>query len=149
MPLRADGAADDLRRDAGRFRAGVQGPRKEYEQGRARAFLDLLATRSQKLAASASPPSLTYAQLQGTAGRLGSTILSYWVAPEATYIWVVPPTGEVHGVRSPVTESQLRQKILAVRPSPDSNPSDSSGPAAAAWRENTATASQPCISRAW
>ena len=43
---------------------------------------------------SVSVRSMSLGQIQASALRLNSTILSYWVSDDATYIWVVPPSGE-------------------------------------------------------
>ena len=132
------------------------------EQARARAFLDLLATRDLQGArgqavmalrevegtlirqgldpfgpgpdaagsalwkqwTSADPelrslvavPSIAISEIQAAALRLNSTILSYWVSREATYIWVVPPVGEIHFARADIAESKLKQKIQSLWP---------------------------------
>ena len=43
----------------------------------------------------------------GLTARLQSTLVSYWVAPDATYVWVVRPSGEITGQRIAVTERRL------------------------------------------
>ena len=132
------------------------------EQARARAFLDLLATRDLhgargeavatlrevegrlvkqgldpsgpepdaassalwKQWTSADPelrslvavPSIAFSEIQATALRLNSTILSYWVSRDATYVWVVPPSGEIHFAKAEISESQLQQKVQALWP---------------------------------
>jgi CHAT domain-containing protein len=45
------------------------------------------------------------------ATRLGSTVLSYWVGPEATHIWVVVASGEVTSVRVDVTRRRLASLV--------------------------------------
>jgi CHAT domain-containing protein/tetratricopeptide (TPR) repeat protein len=90
------------------------------ERARARAFLDLLATRDAEAArvtptaatsaaastpASAAAPSrldstqavaaATVPGMIAAAKRLRSTLLVYWVDLDTTYIWVVAPTGRV------------------------------------------------------
>jgi CHAT domain-containing protein/tetratricopeptide (TPR) repeat protein len=97
------------------------------EQGRARAFLDLLAARELKdgtlptrgaatasgAAASAGLASESMGRpvdLSGmklTAARLKSTVVSYWVTDEATLIWVVRPDGEPTHIRVPITREKL------------------------------------------
>ncbi|HEX2454055.1 MAG TPA: CHAT domain-containing protein [Vicinamibacterales bacterium] len=123
------------------------------EQGRARAFADLLASResAQAPAARAEPaPARADLPHEATGGpdglkrrgaettssapglhsdrdlqslasatplssddlveltaRLHSTLVSYWVAPDATYVWVVRPSGEITGQRIEVTERRL------------------------------------------
>src|SRR6185295_11531350 len=92
------------------------------EQARGRAFLDLLASRS---ANDQAPPDLDLAefdslllpkddlQLPSTtsaepatfelvvaeAKRLRSTVITYWLNPDATFVWVVHPEGAIHCVR--------------------------------------------------
>ena len=105
------------------------------EQARSRAFLDLLATRSLQNAGAApdastlwrqwtsldvelrSPVSVqpsSLAEVQATARRLDSTVLSYWVSPDATYVWVVSPDGEVHSASSEVSSKRLQELIGAL-----------------------------------
>jgi len=50
-------------------------------------------------------------QLAATAKRLHSTILSYWVGDDATYIWVVQSDGTVHAATSPVARERLAEMI--------------------------------------
>src|SRR2546422_3970243 len=157
------------------FRAGrAQEALEVAEQGRARAFLDLLATRevalrkggSTELAelrsmnsslrdegvdpaefmatspsglvtrgATAAPAAstlwtrwknedlelrsfvaaeaLSAEQLAATAKRLHSTILSYWVGDDATYIWVVRPDGTTHAATSALSRQRLADMIGA------------------------------------
>jgi CHAT domain-containing protein len=54
---------------------------------------------------SASPP--TFDELVSTAKRLDSTLLSYWVLPDATFVWALGPQGEVRGERIAVTSEKL------------------------------------------
>jgi CHAT domain-containing protein len=56
------------------------------------------------------------AQLQATAARLGSTVLSYWVGPDETFIWVVAAGGIVRGARVEVTSTRLADIVSAVWP---------------------------------
>jgi CHAT domain-containing protein/tetratricopeptide (TPR) repeat protein len=101
------------------------------ERGRARAFLDLLATRSigsesdagetllsrlrdpkepmLRSFVSADPPVL--GGVVGVAKRLGSHILTYWVDGEAVTITVVSPDGEVNGARIEVSARRLENLI--------------------------------------
>jgi CHAT domain-containing protein/tetratricopeptide (TPR) repeat protein len=55
-------------------------------------------------------------QLQATARRLNSTILSYWVSDDHTYIWVVPPGGAIHFTRVKTTAKWLKQQIASLWP---------------------------------
>jgi CHAT domain-containing protein/tetratricopeptide (TPR) repeat protein len=63
---------------------------------------------------SAQPFSLR--QIQGTTQRLNSTLLSYWVAPDATYIWVLDPMGAVHSACTPVSAKRLEELISSLWP---------------------------------
>lgn len=94
------------------------------EQGRARAFLDLLATRSLRLPPSAdarlrsvvAAPAFSLKEMAAAADRLHSTLLSYWVAREATYVWVVSPGRPVHAARVEVTPQRLEQLVASPAP---------------------------------
>jgi CHAT domain-containing protein/tetratricopeptide (TPR) repeat protein len=131
------------------------------EQARARAFLDLLATReapradadrSEQTAASSTPASApvsaaaaaltlrgggspggasrTIAALDSsasaapfsagdvvaTARRLHSTLLTYYVAPDATFIWVVTPSAIVQTARVNISADRLKALIARTRP---------------------------------
>src|SRR5205823_22631 len=99
------------------------------EQARARAFLDLLASRDNgpqsRIGSTAAHPTADRFDLDSadsgrpfstddliaTAARLQSTILSYWVMPDATLIWTVGSDGSIHGAISRITASRLRQLI--------------------------------------
>lgn len=61
--------------------------------------------------ASSSPPSLE--QMVAIAKRLDSTILSYWVSPEETRIWVLKPDGSVRAKRTGITEVRLSRLVKA------------------------------------
>lgn len=91
---------------------GQQGKARESlemaERARARAFLDLLATRTAD-PARAEPAGVD--QLQRAARRLGSTILSYWVGTDTLSIWVVPPTGAVTLTRVPVHAARVAELV--------------------------------------
>jgi CHAT domain-containing protein len=107
------------------------------EQARARAFLDLLATRTigaeasaeldidrlDSLAVPADEPVLsstistraaTTAQVVALAQRLDSTVLAYWFNPNAAYIWIVRPDGRITCVRRRVGETRLAELIRRV-----------------------------------
>ncbi|HET7694174.1 MAG TPA: CHAT domain-containing protein [Vicinamibacterales bacterium] len=115
------------------------------EQGRARAFLDLLAVRNElrkaRTAVSAAPaapgaPSARPAalpardradspmaavtpsmeRLAATAARLRSTILSYWVGDTATFLWVMTPDGQVRVRRINVDRSELERLVAQTLP---------------------------------
>jgi CHAT domain-containing protein/tetratricopeptide (TPR) repeat protein len=83
----------ELLSDQGRHRDALE----TAEQARARAFLDLLATRDAGAAVAA--PAASADEVVATARRLGSTLLSYFVGDDALFIWVVSGEGTVHGER--------------------------------------------------
>jgi CHAT domain-containing protein/tetratricopeptide (TPR) repeat protein len=56
------------------------------------------------------------AQLQATARRLNSTLLSYWVSPDATYIWLVPADGATHAAVVQVSDKGLQELIRNLGP---------------------------------
>ena len=60
---------------------------------------------------SASPP--TFEEFVSTAKRLDSTLLSYWVLPDATLVWALGPDGEVRSERVAVTSEKLAGLIRA------------------------------------
>ena len=111
------------------FVAGRHAEALEFaEQGRARAFLDLLAARESPAASSLATrgPSTsglssdtlgTPADLNGMtqiADRLKSTILEYAVTENATLIWVVRPGGApVSAVRVPVGSKKLAELVAS------------------------------------
>ncbi len=117
------------------------------EEARSRAFLDLLATREIQpahgdLRSLVSVPALPFEQVQATARRLHSTIVSYWVGRDATYIWVVPGSGGIHFARVELPERQLTSTMKALwngvaapRGEPVSPRQGSAAPAAHVWNE--------------
>jgi CHAT domain-containing protein/tetratricopeptide (TPR) repeat protein len=65
-------------------------------------------------AAMPSPVSVaapTYEQLVATSKRLDSTFLSFWIMPDATYVWVLRPDGTARSVRLPIRSEQLSKLI--------------------------------------
>jgi CHAT domain-containing protein/Tfp pilus assembly protein PilF len=92
------------------------------EQARARAFLDLLATRQTtgraepdlKSQERATAPSAS--EIAAVAGRLRSTLLAYWVGPHATFLWVVRPDGAVRSVRVAIPAQRLTALIRETGP---------------------------------
>ncbi len=62
---------------------------------------------------SATP--LSAAEMAATAARLHSTLLSYWVGPEATFLWVVKPEGVIHAVRVDVKAERLHRLVRETR----------------------------------
>jgi CHAT domain-containing protein/tetratricopeptide (TPR) repeat protein len=105
------------------------------EQGRARAFLDLLATRSlldrveraaapesrgaappdgveePHIASFAAAPTSTVPGIRQAAEKSKSTLLIYWVAEKATFVWAISPTGEVAAARVPVGSARLNELV--------------------------------------
>lgn len=93
------------------------------EKGRSRAFLDLLAARESSdtsttrpaaadgLASEAIGSPVGLAGISATAGRLRSTILSYWVTDDAVLIWLVPAVGAPVHVRVPMTREKLAATV--------------------------------------
>jgi CHAT domain-containing protein/tetratricopeptide (TPR) repeat protein len=128
------------------------------EQARARAFLDLLATRgltdapasapgSNPTAAAATPsltarldtlslrgdagtspgaasdlkspgaaPAIHVDEITAVARELQSTLLIYYVTPQATFIWVVQPSSAIRLTRVDVSAAQLTELIRRTRP---------------------------------
>jgi CHAT domain-containing protein/tetratricopeptide (TPR) repeat protein len=156
----------------------ARGGLETAELARARALLDLLAGNDLSPATETSPLSLVLrGAKEGTANgaldstavdlpsaastrpfkvddllavseRVKSTLVMYWVADDAVYIWVVRSDGRIHSVRSPITASNLRTLVgstsaFATAPPP--------GPAAVAVTtrgDSHVTVSLP-RSRAW
>jgi CHAT domain-containing protein/tetratricopeptide (TPR) repeat protein len=83
------------------------------EQARARAFLDLLATREAGVAVAA--PAASADEVVATARRLGSTLLSYFVGDEALFIWVVGGDGTVRGRRVAVPAERVWALVRETR----------------------------------
>jgi CHAT domain-containing protein len=108
------------------------------ERARARAFLDLLATRdlvpgpseaerdaARRQLATAAP--IAGEAIRGILARLRSTLVAYWVGPEATVAWVVTPDGRVHARRLPLAASRLRRltgALAAAASRPAGGPDD-------------------------
>jgi|GEM_PF-860571 len=66
--------------------------------------------------ASSKPFSL--AQIRAFAAQNRATILSYWVGPKATLIWVVGQDGEIHCTRVTVSRARLHAIVNRLWPSP-------------------------------
>ena len=98
------------------------------DQGRSRAFLDLLA--SQEVDARADPELKSFVAaeapsieaLRATAARLSSTVISYWVTPTATFVWVMTPDGVVRGRRIPCRPARLRDLVQSTWALPSESP---------------------------
>lgn len=103
------------------------------ERARARAFIDLLASRNMlregetsrdaRVATSALPglaspvaASVDDVDLLATAARLQSTLLVYWVADAEVFVWTVSPTGAVHAATVAVPAAKLRALVQATSP---------------------------------
>ena len=112
------------------------------EQARARAFLDLLASRELRgvsapaigaLTGASGPPALashgagataTIEQVAATATRLRSTILSFWVAEDRTVIWVASPGAPIRSASAPIGRAKLEKLVAAAVPSAGRNVSN-------------------------
>jgi len=98
------------------------------EQGRARAFVDLLAsrnadplpedepvrlqgTKTPELRSSASLKAAPLSRMQEAAARLGSSILSFWIGDGAVYSWVVDGRGLRTSVRTPIAYAALEKLV--------------------------------------
>ena len=95
------------------------------ERARARAFLDLLASRD---VASESGPGardaerrrliaaepISHDAMHAALAGLHSTLLAYWVASDGAHVWVIGADGVVHGRRVGLTASRLRTLIGAM-----------------------------------
>lgn len=129
--------AVELRFSQGDFRSAAEA----MEDGRSRAFLDLLATRESgtgrkttttaNLQAAGAPlasvavdstrhtTSFSAADMAAAARRLHSTFISYWTTQDALYILVVSPAGKFNGVQVNVSLARLRSLIARI---PGSSP---------------------------
>jgi tetratricopeptide (TPR) repeat protein len=90
------------------------------EQGRSRAFAELLVTKldgSDAVDRTAKPPTL--AQIQGIARQQDTTLVEYSIVEDLIddtaqlYIWVVPPTGELAFRAVPLTVDATGEPALA------------------------------------
>jgi CHAT domain-containing protein len=95
------------------------------ELARARAFLDLLASRNVQVAA----PAVT-GDVVSTGARLRSTFVLYWVAEDALYVWTVSPAGRIDARKVNVLRSKLTELIRTTTPQ-----QDAPGVRAGSWRE--------------
>jgi CHAT domain-containing protein/tetratricopeptide (TPR) repeat protein len=103
------------------------------EQGRARAFLDLLAAREAgasglatrrdaaavtggtrgDVASTATGRPLDLAGIQQVARRLKTSVVTYSVDDDATLIWVLPPEGAPTHVRVPIAREKVAALVAA------------------------------------
>ncbi|HZL27252.1 MAG TPA: CHAT domain-containing tetratricopeptide repeat protein [Acidobacteriaceae bacterium] len=111
------------------------------EQGRARAFLDLLASRPAATGAAAPPEGSPHslealrkqlvdspaqaapmraADVRAQAERLHSTLLLYWTTHDSLFTFVVAPGKPTFALQQPITESELAKSIAAVQPAESS-----------------------------
>ena len=112
------------------------------EQARARAFLDLLATRAAPTAPAAPgseegglessrhAAAPTVSELAAIARRLDSTVVSYWVGPEATFVWTLDGAGALHLARAPVGAARLARLVAAAAAGPQTLTERGAAPAA-------------------
>jgi CHAT domain-containing protein len=95
------------------------------EKARARAFLDLLATRDLPSTASdeardaqrrqlADSAPISAPAMAATLARLGSTLVAYWVGDEDVMVWVLHPDRTVHARRLQVSPARLRSLTQAL-----------------------------------
>lgn len=105
------------------------------EMARARAFLDLLASRDLADHAPPAAAALTSAgedlrssgavattasaaEIAATAARFGSTVLSYWVADTEIFAWIASPDGIVHSARVPARRADVAKLVAESIPAP-------------------------------
>jgi CHAT domain-containing protein/tetratricopeptide (TPR) repeat protein len=104
-------ASISLLQAQGRAREGIE----TAERARARAFLDLLASRRRPNdpAASTRPGAMpaTFSQMTEAAARLGSTVVSFWVSDTETFVWVLRPDGRLASARIDVTSAALASMV--------------------------------------
>jgi CHAT domain-containing protein/tetratricopeptide (TPR) repeat protein len=80
-----------------------------------------------ELASVASASSSSLHEMQEQAARLHSTIVSYWVSDEATYVWVLNSQQGVHSARIPVKRERLADLVAGVFPSPGNTAENAPG----------------------
>jgi CHAT domain-containing protein len=61
------------------------------------------------------------AEIAGTARRLKTTILAYWVNDDEIYAWVVRAGHPVHSARIPITRTALEQIVQSAAPKPETS----------------------------
>jgi CHAT domain-containing protein/tetratricopeptide (TPR) repeat protein len=116
-----------LQRDSGDAAAAFE----TAERGRARAFADLLASRhlerdrrrddASQLPSMVATPAASLDTLQPVLKAAQTTLLAYWVEPDETTIWIVPPAGKVTAVKVAIKASRyeaLTQQVWQVGASP-------------------------------
>jgi CHAT domain-containing protein len=112
LDLLATRSLQDAQGQQATYDAGVEapGPAPAMEADASPVWRQSTSLDGELLSPVSVKPS-TFADVQATARRLASTVLSYWVSPDATYIWVVSPGGEVHAATAKVTSARL-QKVI-------------------------------------
>jgi CHAT domain-containing protein/tetratricopeptide (TPR) repeat protein len=105
-----------LRKVGGELAAAGFDPSSAAPDASGRVLWDQWTSADPELRSLVSVPSISFAQLQAAALRLNSTILSYWVSADATYIWVIPPIGEIHVARAEIPDKKLKEKIVGLWP---------------------------------
>jgi CHAT domain-containing protein/tetratricopeptide (TPR) repeat protein len=96
----------------GRAREGLE----TAERARARAFLDLLASRRQSSSAQADAAGgraapAAFPEMVTAARRLDSTLVAYWVGEAETFVWIVRPDGRLASARIAITSAQLTSMV--------------------------------------
>jgi CHAT domain-containing protein/tetratricopeptide (TPR) repeat protein len=69
-----------------------------------------------------SAPAPTIEQMVAVGKRLDSTILSYWVLPEATYIWTLKPDGTIRSERTVISRERLSQLVAETMSPEETSP---------------------------
>ena len=90
--------------------AGAKTTRGEVKQGEP-SSKEKDATSNLPSPVSATAP--TIEQMVDVSKRLDSTILSYWVSPEATYVWTLKPDGTIRSERIAISAQQISQLVAA------------------------------------
>jgi len=128
------------------------------EGARSRALLDLLRSRTGEAGAPAGSRTLRQQQLAdpstveslvAAARRLDSMVLSYWVADDAVFIWVVTPQGEVHSQRVDVLRSTLTALVAATAPVAPPASAGTDRPPTIVTRGDRQAAAQAAAPTAW
>jgi CHAT domain-containing protein/tetratricopeptide (TPR) repeat protein len=99
-----------LLEDQGRSREAIE----TAERARARALLDLLASRGTAASsgsARAGASAAVFDDIVATAARERSTVVAYWVGQAETFVWVIQGDGRVGAARIPVTAAALATMI--------------------------------------
>jgi CHAT domain-containing protein len=104
-------ASISLLQAQGRTREAIE----TAERARARAFLDLLASRQRASGPAATTASTdrfgaapaTFSQMVAAAARLRSSVVAFWVGDTETFVWVVSPDGRLASARIEVTAAEL------------------------------------------